>query len=43
MALEDIINQIKKWLRTNIFKPAELLKKMYLQGGTLNTEVSFGI
>mmetsp|Transcript_17010 Transcript_17010/g.24234 ORF Transcript_17010/g.24234 Transcript_17010/m.24234 type:complete len:220 (-) Transcript_17010:1540-2199(-) len=36
IALTSIISQSKKWLRANIFTPAEILKQMDLHGGTLN-------
>jgi hypothetical protein len=38
VALEEVISESKKWLRKNVFKPAEILKQMDLRGRTLNYE-----
>jgi hypothetical protein len=38
VALEEVISELKKWLRNNVFKPAEILKQMDICGGTLNYE-----
>jgi hypothetical protein len=36
VALEYIVKRAKKWLRSNVFTPQEILKQMDIHGGTLN-------
>jgi len=38
LALEEVINHSKLWLRRNVFKPSKILKQMDLRDGILNYE-----
>jgi len=38
IVVDEVVNESKRWLRTNVFKPAAILKVMDLKGGTLNYE-----
>lgn len=38
IAINDVMNECKQWLRQNVFQPAAILKQMDLKGGTLNYE-----